>query len=143
MYFQEDLSCEWPWSIEFRHKHEARKVLFVIPGDENAGNGLQLLEEALGNRQDYFPPRGVLLANELLLNDAQLRNQFAQLVLVCPAGWYQQICGQYFVSVNIQTSYLAIEGEELSHLISLLKGKYHIEANTPHLAVAEYFAILT
>jgi hypothetical protein len=63
MYFQEDLSCEWPWSIEFRHKHEARKVLFVIPGDENAGNGLQLLEEALGNRQDYFPPRGVHLAS--------------------------------------------------------------------------------
>lgn len=136
MYFQEVLSCEWPWSIEFRHKHEARKVLFVIPGDENAGNGLQLLEDALGNRQDYFPPRGVHLANELLLSDANLQNQSLRVVLVCPAGWYQQVCGQYFVSVNIQTSYLAIEGAELTHLISLLKGKYHIETNRPQQAVA-------
>jgi hypothetical protein len=136
MYFQEDLSCEWPWSIEFRHKHEARKVLFVIPGDENAGNGLQLLEDALGNRQDYFPPRGVHLANELLLSDVNLKNQSLKVVLVCPAGWYQQVCGQYFVSVNIQASYLAIEGAELTHLISLLKGKYHIETNRPQQAVA-------
>lgn len=136
MFFQEDLSCEWPWSIEFRHKNESRKVLFVIPGDENAGNGLQLLEEALGNRQNYFPPRGVHLANELLLSDANLKNQSIQLVLVCPAGWYQQICGHYYVSVNLQTSYLAIEGTELTHLISLLKAKYHLETNAPQQAVA-------
>lgn len=136
MYFQEDLSCEWPWSIEFRHKHQARKVLFVIPGDENAGNGLQLLEIALGNRQDYFPPRGVHLANELLLSDATLRNQSVDLVLVCPAAWYQQVCGHYFVSMDIQASYLAIEGAELAHLISLLKGKYHTEHNRPQQAVA-------
>ena len=136
MYFQEDLSCEWPWSIEFRHKQEARKVLFVIPGDENAGNGLQLLENALGIRLDYFPPRGVHLANELLLSDNNLRNQSAQLVLVCPAAWYQQVCGQYFVSVDIQASYLAIEGEALTHLISLLKNKYHLNANKPQQAVA-------
>ena len=134
--FQEDISCEWPWSIEFRHKYEARKVLFVIPPEDEAGNGLQLLENALGNRQDYFPPKGVHLANELLLCDSSLKNNTTEVILICPAIWFLQVGGNHPLPAHTNHTYLRIEEEALISLIKLLKGKYHLNQQLPRQAVA-------
>lgn len=126
MQVQDEFSGEWPWTIEFRHKQEAKRVFFVIPDDERAGNGLKLLEEALGHRDQYFPPRGVHLANELLLFNMGSKNHGIRVALICPEEWYHTISGNTRTVSRQKNMYVLLEGEELGSLITLLANKYSL-----------------
>lgn len=124
MHTHDELSGEWPWTIEFRHKQGARRVFFVIPDDERAGNGLKLLEEALGQRNQYFAPRGVHLANELLLFHMGSKHHGMEAALICPEEWYLTISGCTRRESRQKNMYVLLEGEELFSLITLLANKY-------------------
>lgn len=107
---QYDIITNWPWTIEYRHRQSKRKVLFVIPQNEVSGNGLRLLQATLGNKEDYYAPRGVHIVSELLGRTDAGREQ-SEMLLICPTYWFHEI-------VDEATDRIYLDDEELYRLCS-------------------------
>lgn len=125
-----DILTNWPWTVEYRHKLLKRKVLFVIPQQEVPGNGLKLLQNALGSKDDYFAPRGVHIVSELI-NCMDAGPEQCEMVLICPTYWFLEIIDEATdrIYVDHEELYRICSAKDLEKLTNVIRTLYLTPVN--------------